>query len=143
MICSTMQNSRLSRRNIYKLVALFVRYNAYKTLSVYLIYGYFKTLENTVILGSNFENPCSRQAKVTEIDVVELSNVRRHIFVLTSNGFIIYEYQDGPMPDLSSIRKEFFTNLINYLIINGLTNLLDLQVLINSIDKSMQELILD
>jgi hypothetical protein len=30
------------------------------------------------------------------------------------------------MPDLSSIRKEFFTNLINYLIINGLTNLLDL-----------------
>jgi hypothetical protein len=78
------------------------------------------------MLGSNFENPCGRWTKVTEIDAVKLSTVYGHIFVLTRDGFTIYEYQDGPMPNLSSVRKEFFTDFVDYLVTNGLTNLLGL-----------------
>lgn len=80
---------------------------------------------------------------MTEIDAVELSNVHGHIFVLTSDDFIAYEYQDGPIPDLSSVGKEFFADFIDYLITNGLANLLGLQVLIDGMDQSMWELILD
>ena len=47
------------------------------------------------------------------------------------------------MPDLSSVGKEFFADFIDYLITNDLTNLLGLQVLIDGIDQSMWELILD
>lgn len=38
------------------------------------------------------------------------------------------------MPLLSSIKKEFFADFIDYIITNSFTNLLGLQVLINSID---------
>jgi hypothetical protein len=79
-------------------------------------------------MGSNFENPSGRWTKVTEIYAVNLTIVHGHIFVLTSDGSIAYEYQDGPMPDLSSVRKEFFADFIDYLITNDLTNLLGLQV---------------
>lgn len=78
-----------------------------------------------------------------EIGAVDLGIVHGHIFVLTSDGFIAYEYQDGPMPDLSSVGKEFFTDFIDYLITNDLTNLLGLQVLIDGMDQTMWELILD
>ncbi len=47
---------------------------------------------------------------MTEIDVVELSTVHGHIFVLTMDDFIAYEYQDRPMPNLSSVRKKFFAD---------------------------------
>jgi hypothetical protein len=80
---------------------------------------------------------------VTEIDAVDLSIVHGHIFVLTSDGFIAYEYQDGPMLDLSSVGKEFFAGFIDYLITNDLTNLLGLQVLVDGMDQTMWELILD
>ena len=116
----------VSEEHIQKLAALFVRHNAHKTLGVHLIHGHFKTAENTVMLGSNFENPCGRWTKVTEIDAVDLSIVYRHIFVLTRDGFIAYKYQDGHMPDLSSVRKEFFADFIDYLITNDLMNLLGL-----------------
>jgi hypothetical protein len=91
----------------------------------------WSTLEDGVrdghcLLAHTSENPCGRWTKVTEIDAVDLSTVHGHIFVLTSDGFIAYEYQDGPTPNLSSIRKGFFVGFIDYLVINGLTNLLGL-----------------
>ncbi|KAG4441229.1 hypothetical protein IFR05_003277 [Cadophora sp. M221] len=105
--------------------------------------AYFKTLENTVLLGSRLENPSGRWAKVTETDAVDLSNVHGHIFVLTSDGFIAYKYHNGPMPDLSSVGKEFFANFIDYLITNHLANLLGLQVLLDGMDQTIWELILE
>ncbi|MCJ1377782.1 hypothetical protein MMC17_000878 [Xylographa soralifera] len=133
----------VSEMHIQKLAALFVRYNAHKTLGVHLIHGHSKTPENTVMLGKNFKNPCGRWTKVTEIDAVDLSIVHGHIFVLTKDGFIAYEYQDGPMPDLSSIGNEFLVDFVDYLVTNGLTNLLGLQVLLDGMDQTMWELILD
>ena len=63
---------------------------------------------------------------MTEIDAVDLSIIHGHIRVLSTDGFIAYEYQDGPMPDLPSVGKEIFADFIDYLIINDLTNLLGL-----------------
>lgn len=133
----------VSQEHLQKLAELFVRHNAHKTLGVHLIHGHGKTPENTVMLGSNFENPSGRWTKVMEIDAVDLSTIHGHIFVLTSDGFIAYEYQDGPMPDLSSVGEEFFADFIDYLITNGLTNLFGLQVLIDNMGQTMWELILD
>lgn len=86
------------------------------------------------MLGSNFKNPSDYWTKVTEIDVVNLSVIYRHIFVFISDGFIVYKYQDRLMPNLLNIKKKFFVDFINYFIINDLINLLGLQVLINNID---------
>jgi hypothetical protein len=47
------------------------------------------------------------------------------------------------MPSLSSVGKEFFADFIDYLITNDLMKLLGLQVLIDSMDQTMWELILD
>jgi hypothetical protein len=44
------------------------------------------------MLGSNFKNPSDYWTKVTEIDVVNLSVIYRHIFVFISDGFIVYKY---------------------------------------------------
>ncbi|KAF3484275.1 uncharacterized protein GIQ15_03599 [Arthroderma uncinatum] len=82
------------------------------------------------MLGTNFENPCGRWTKPKTINEVDLNNVHGHIFALTSaHDFVAYEYQDGPMPDLSGIEPAFFTELIAYLIDNRLSAVLGLQVL--------------
>lgn len=124
-------------KHLEDLAALFVRHNAQKTLGVHLIHGHFKIPENTIMLGSNFENPHGRWTKVTDIGAVDLSSVHGHIFVVTGDGFIAYEYQDGPMPNLSGISKDFFVEFADYLVTNGLTNLLGLQVLIENMDETM------
>lgn len=62
--------------------------------------------------GSNLEDSCGRWTKLTEIDAVDLSTVHGHILVITSAGFITYEYR------------------------NGLANLLGLQGLIENMDQT-------
>lgn len=58
------------------------------------------------------------------------------ILVITSAGFIAYEYKDGPMPDLSSISKEFFIDFAEYFVTNRPANLLGLQGLIENMDQT-------
>jgi hypothetical protein len=80
------------------------------------------------MLGVNYENPYCRWARVTKISTVNLSNVHGHIFVLTDHGFHPYEYQTGPMPDLSRVDKAFLPELTDYLNRNNLAKLIGLQV---------------
>lgn len=86
--------------------------------------------------GSNLEDSCGRWTKLTEIDAVDLSTVHGHILVITSAGFITYEYRNGPMPDLSSISKEFFIDFAENFVTNRLANLLGLQGLIENMDQT-------
>ncbi|KAF6236128.1 hypothetical protein HO173_005757 [Letharia columbiana] len=102
----------------------------------FLIDGHFKVPENTIMQGSNLEDSCGRWTKLTEIDAVDLSTVHGHILVITSAGFIAYEYKDGPMPDLSSISKEFFIDFAEYFVTNRPANLLGLQGLIENMDQT-------
>lgn len=96
------------------------------------------------MLRTSIENPCGRWTKATAVDAVDLSKIHGHIFALHSaGGFVAYEYQDGPMPDLSVIKEAFFTEFILYLVRNNLSSLLGLQVRLEGVPESMFELILD
>lgn len=128
--------------HITNLAALFVRNNAHKIFGIHLIHGHFKIPDSTVMVGTSFENPAIRWAKVVNIDNFDPSALHGHIFALTKDGFCAYEFQDGPLPDTSSVGEDFLTELVIYIIENNLTSLIGLQVL-GCGDRSMSELILD
>jgi hypothetical protein len=60
---------------------------------------------------------------------VDLSNVHGHIFILTEHGFHPYEYQAGPLPDLSGINSAFLSEFAEYLVANKLSEFVGLQVI--------------
>ena len=96
------------------------------------------------MLGTNIEDPYGRWTKAAATDKIDLRNIHGHIFALRSaGGFVAYEYQDGPMPDLSAINEAFLTKFILYLVRNNLSSLLGLQVRLEGVPESMFELILD
>ena len=72
---------------------------------------------------------------------MDLGNVHGHIFVLTDHGFHPYEYQTGPLPNLSGVDSAFLLELAEYLITNKLSKLVGLQV-IDPNPTNMLELIL-
>jgi hypothetical protein len=96
------------------------------------------------MLGTNIKNPYGRWTKTTETDTIDFSKIHGHIFALRpAGGFVAYEYQDGPMPDLSDIDEAFFAELVSYLARNNLSHLLGLQILLEGVPESMFELVLD
>lgn len=134
----------MSQTHIQKLAELFVRHNAHKQLGIHLVHGHFKTAPNTVMLGTNIENFCGRWTKTTATDMIELNKIYGHIFALRPPvGFVAYEYQDGPMPDLSAISDNFFAELASYLTSNDLISLLGFQVRLEGVPENMFEFIFD
>ncbi|KAF2184559.1 hypothetical protein K469DRAFT_688571 [Zopfia rhizophila CBS 207.26] len=124
-------------------LTLFVRHNVHTILGVHLIHGHFEIPEDTVMLGKNFENPLGRWTKPTDMNTIDLNTIHGHIFILKNNEFLAYEYQDGPMPDLSEVGQNFVAEFVNYITSNGLTDVLGLQVLIDGMESDMSELILE
>jgi len=72
----------VSDDHIQNIAALFVRHNAHDVFGVHLIHGHFKIPENTVLLGTNFEKPRGRWAKITQIESIDRTTIHGHIFVL-------------------------------------------------------------
>jgi hypothetical protein len=72
---------------------------------------------------------------------MDLSNMHGHVFVLTDHGFHPYEYQTGPVPDLSGVNIAFLPELADYLNTNNLSTLIGLQI-IDQNPVHMLELIL-
>lgn len=60
------------------------------------------------------------------IQTMDLSNVYGHIFVLIDHSFHPYEYQTGPILDLSKVDSAFLLELANYLNTNNLLMLIGL-----------------
>lgn len=129
--------------HVQNLAAIFVRHNAQSVLGVHLIHGHFSIPSDTVLLGANFEEPKGRWTKVTQIKTIDPAAVHGHIFVFGKDGFCAYEYQDGPLPDLSTVSEGFLRDFVDYLIANDLTDLIGLQVLSECGEQNMYELILD
>ncbi|KAK7416917.1 hypothetical protein QQZ08_011835 [Neonectria magnoliae] len=125
------------------LAALFVRHNAHKFLGVHLVHGHFKIPESIVLLGTNFEEPKGRWARVTPVEKMDPATVHGHIFVFAKDDMCAYEYQNGPMPNISGVGEGFLKEFVDYLVANDLTDLLGLQVLTKCGDQSMSELILE
>lgn len=138
----TQQPAILGER-IQELAALFVRYNAHTKLGIHLIHGHFAAPEKAIMLGSNFSNPLGRWSKITRIDSFDPTTIHGHIFVLTTDGFRAYEYQEGPIPDLSGVDDAFYSAFVEYLVTHNLSDLVGLQVLFEDRPGSMWELLLD
>ncbi|KAM0271145.1 hypothetical protein ACHAQH_009177 [Verticillium albo-atrum] len=115
--------------HIQDLAALFVRHRAEKVLGIHLIHGHFQIPEGTT----------------ADIKKLEWSSVHGHIFVLTNGGLRAYEFQDGPLPDLSNVGQGFLAEFSRYITANNLAGLIGLQVLGGGpcSHLSMFELVLD
>ena len=66
-----------------------------------------------------------------------------HVFIFGKDRLCAYEYQEGPLPNLSTVNQGFLRKFINYLIANTLTSLIGLQILGIYSEPSMFKLILD
>jgi hypothetical protein len=135
------QQPEILELHIRNLAALFVRNRADGILGLHLAHAHFATPEDTAILGVNYDKPYCRWARTTAIQTIDLSNVHGHIFVLTDHGFHPYEYQTGPVPDLSGVNSAFLPELAHYLNTNSLSTLVGLQI-IDQNPTHMLELIL-
>ena len=133
---------QVSQEHLAHLAKLFTSNNADGILGIHLIHGHFKIPEGSVLLGSNFSNPAIRWARVVEISKIDLADMHGHVFVLSENQFCPYEFQDGPLPDLTGIKPEFLPEFLKYIMENNLTSVVGLQVL-SCNEASMSELILD
>jgi hypothetical protein len=135
------QQPEILESHIHNLAALFVRNRADGILGIHLAHSHFAIPANTAILGANYDEPYCRWAKTTAIQTIDLTNVHGHIFVLTDQGFHPYEYQTGPVPDLSEVNSTFLPELADYLNTNNLSTLVGLQIIDQS-PAHMFELIL-
>jgi len=72
--------------------------------------------------------PRCRWAKTTSIETMDINNLHGHIFVLTDHGFRPYEYQAGPVPDLTQVPSTFFSELANLLEMYNLNKIVGLQI---------------
>ncbi|KAK3402310.1 hypothetical protein B0T20DRAFT_136587 [Sordaria brevicollis] len=132
--------------HIQNLASLFVRHNAHHVLGIHLIHGHFTIPEDTVLLGTNinFSEEAAKGAKGVKgrwIRITPTSSltplstgaaIHGHIFVFTGQDdkqLCAYEYQQGPLPDLSAVGAGFLDDFIEYLVANELTGLIGLQVL--------------
>jgi len=136
------QQPEVHETHIRNLAALFARNHADGILGIHLAHAHFELPENTTLLGVNYNTPYCRWTRTTAIQTIDLSNVHGHIFVLTEHGFHPYEYQEGPMPDLSGVDEAFFPQLTDYITRNNLEGLLGLQVVDGNNTAQMLELIL-
>jgi len=135
------QQPEILESHIHNLAALFVRNRADGILGIHLAHAHFAAPENTALLGVIYDKPYCRWARTTAIETVDLSNVHGHIFVLTDHGFHPYEYQTGPVPDLSGVSSTFLPELADYLNTNNLSTLVGLQI-IDQHPAQMLELVL-
>ncbi|KAL2014979.1 hypothetical protein VTK56DRAFT_6637 [Thermocarpiscus australiensis] len=123
------QQPEIRESHIRDLATLFVRNRAERVFGIHLAHAHFAVPENTVLVGVNYEVPRCRWAKATAFRDIDFSNVHGHIFVLTDHGFHPYEYQAGPVPDLSQVDDAFFTELADFLNTNKLETLVGLQII--------------
>ncbi|KAK8116373.1 hypothetical protein PG984_007246 [Apiospora sp. TS-2023a] len=135
------QQPEISKSQLQDLAALFVRHRAHTTFGIHLAHSHFVIPEDTALLGVNYDTPRCRWAKPSLIKTTNLSDVHGHVFVLTDHGFHPYEYQTGPVPDLSQVGSAFLQELATYLDINNLSMLVALQV-IGQKNAHMLELVL-
>ncbi|EXU95611.1 hypothetical protein X797_011327 [Metarhizium robertsii] len=119
----------LSESHLNALAELFVRHFAHETFGVHLAHSHFRIPSNNVLLGTNYNGPCSRWAKTIPFEDMNLGRVHGHIFVLRDNTFHPYEFQIGSMPDPPQGTSEFLAELAEYLVMHNLTDLVGLQVI--------------
>jgi hypothetical protein len=112
-----------------ELHAIFNRNGATSSFGVHLIHQHFPGLEDKIMLGITQENPSAIWTRQVDIDMVDVTKIRGHIFILAHDGFHPYEYRQGPLRDLPRINDAFLSEVAAYLRDNELEGLLGLQLL--------------
>lgn len=120
------QQPEILKSHVGNLAAIFVRNSDERVLDTHLVHGHFAALDNTTLLGVNYDKLYCHWARPMAIRTIDLSNVFRHIIVLTDHGFHPYDYQTGPLPDLSGVNSAFLLELAEYMITNELSILVGL-----------------
>ena len=101
-------------------------------------------IEYRCLHSDGMRQSTGRWTKATATEMIDLSEIHGHIFTLhPAGGFVAYEYQNGPVPDLSTMTDAFFAELSWYLAKNDLSSLPRLQVSVEGLPEGMFELILD
>lgn len=120
--------------------AILARYGVLEKVGIHLIHGHFELVEDTVLVGTNYDN--YRFAKATKLDDLHVNNIHGHIYALTESGFRAYEYQTGKPPDLSGIDVDaFLEEFSSFLKMNNLETLVALQILDANCKDDMVELV--
>jgi len=135
------QQPEIRESHIHDIATLFVRNRADRIFGIHLVHAHFAVPDKTVLLGVNHETPRCRWANATAFQAIDLNNVHGHIFVLTDRGFHPYEYQAGPVPDLSEVEDSFLAELAVFLSRNKLEAVIGLQI-IDPHPSHMLELVL-
>ncbi|TQN70587.1 hypothetical protein CSHISOI_04880 [Colletotrichum shisoi] len=128
---------------LQKLADLFKRFNVEDKFGMHLIHGHFQLDEGTVMLGTALASVRGCWTKPTRITDLKSTEIHGHIFRLTEAGDMrAYEYRDGPPTNLDSVDPTFFHELVEYLRVNNLTEILGLEVLAEEVPEMMCEFIL-
>ncbi|KAK4074650.1 hypothetical protein Purlil1_12906 [Purpureocillium lilacinum] len=129
--------------HLQELASLFKRFSVQDKFGMHLIHGHTQLDEGNIMLGTALASVRGCWTKPTSITEIDLSNIHGHIFRLTGNGEMqAYEYREGPVVNLDGVNPAFFRELAQYLLANGLENLLGLEVLVQDAPEMMCEFVL-
>lgn len=110
---------------------------------MHLIHGHSQLDEDSVMLGTTLTSVRGCWTKPARTTDINLEDIHGHIFKLTSSGNMqAYEYHEGPIMGMNDVDPGFFHELIEYLKVNSLTNILGLQVLGKEVPDMMCEFVL-
>ncbi|KAJ9130463.1 hypothetical protein NKR23_g12191 [Pleurostoma richardsiae] len=124
---------------------LFVRHGVQDMFGIHLLHGHFTAPQGTVLFGTQFQVSGRSQACWTKpVPVADLATelIHGHVFRLQPDGsFIPYEFHAGDADSkAANTGPAFFQELADFLRCNGLADLIALQVLDSSRDKTNMEL---
>ncbi|KAI1329488.1 hypothetical protein F5Y16DRAFT_409177 [Xylariaceae sp. FL0255] len=113
------------------LAGIFVRHNAHKYYGLHLVHGHSKAPTGTIMLGKTFTKGAKNICWTKPVTTLEVNGpIHGHIYKLTGDAFIPYEYREGELPmTFTDVSKDFFQELARFLTSNNLDNLLGLEVL--------------
>jgi hypothetical protein len=109
---------------------IFVQHRVEDVFGLHLIHKHFEKPGKTVMLGTKHESLANgfwtRPAYFDELP----ESVHGHIFAVSSEDFVAYEYREGEIPiKAAMVGPSFYDEVYKCLVQNDVTHLLGLQVL--------------
>lgn len=92
---------------------------------------------------TNFCGPAGCWTRPTPLRDIDLANVHGHIFILTADGVVAYEYREGSPINMDTADDQFIKDFFTYLSGNGLANVLGLQLLHGVSSNPIVEFVLE
>jgi len=125
------------------LAEIFERHDVQTMFGLHLIHGHLNLHNDTIMLGHSIDKPHGCWTKPVSLHDINPEDIHGHIFRISPDDRLVaYEYRYGPLADIDSVNPAFFSEFIDYLKAQDLTNVLGLQVLSKGASKDMVEIVL-